>query len=352
MQIKGKTLQIPLIQGGMGVGISLGNLAGNVAKYGGMGVISTANTGYRAENFWKNSAECNIQGLKDEIIKAKDIAKGKGLVAINAMVATTSFETMVKTAVENMVDCIISGAGLPMNLPELVSGSDVAIAPIVSSSKAARTISRLWDKKYGVAADFIVIEGPTAGGHLGFSSKDLIENTTQSLETILSEVREVIKPFEEKYARKIPLFVAGSVNTREKVKKMLNLGADGVQVATRFIATKECDASSEYKQTYVDASNDQIRLIKSPVGMDGRALSTPFLKKLDEVGRIAPKKCIDCIHTCDPKVTPYCITDALIQAAVGNYDEGLYFCDDDVDVITEISTVEKVINELFDMEDK
>lgn len=351
MQIKGKNLQIPLIQGGMGVGISLGNLAGNVALCGGMGVISTANPGYLEPNFWKNSSECNINALKNEIIRAKNIAKGKGLVAINAMVATVSFETMVKTAVENMVDCIISGAGLPLNLPELVQGSDVAIAPIVSSSKAARTISRLWDKKYGVAADFIVIEGPTAGGHLGFSSRDLIENTTQSLELILSEVSDVIKPFEQKYARKIPLFVAGSVNTRQKVKKMLELGADGVQVATRFIATKECDASDKYKQTYVEANNSQVRLIKSPVGMDGRALSTPFLQKLDKIGRIEPKKCINCIHTCDPKTTPYCITDALIQAAIGNFDEGLYFCDDDVDVIKEISTVNSVVNELFDMEE-
>ncbi|MFI3115795.1 MAG: nitronate monooxygenase [Clostridia bacterium] len=349
MQIKGKELKIPLIQGGMGVGVSLGNLAGHVALCGGMGVISTANTGYLKKDFWENSVERNMEALKEEIIKAKNIAKGKGLVAINAMVATTGFDKMVKTAVDNSVDCIISGAGVPLNLPEYVKGTNVAIAPIVSGSKSARTISRLWDKKYGVTADFIVIEGPKAGGHLGFKTSDLINNTAQSLETILGEVKEVIKPFEEKYAKKIPIFVAGSVNTREKVKKILKLGASGVQVATRFIATKECDATYEYKKIYVDATNEQVRLIKSPVGMDGRALDTPFLKKLDKVGRIDPKKCIGCIHTCNPKITPYCITDSLIQAANGNYEQGLYFCDDDVDIIKEISSVENIINELFEL---
>lgn len=352
MQIRDKNLQIPLIQGGMGVGVSLGNLAGNVALCGGMGVISIANPGYLKENFWKNSTQCNIEALREEIAKAKEIAKGKGLVAINAMVAGTTFEDMVKTAVDSMVDCIISGAGLPMNLPEFVKGTNVAIAPIVSSSKAAKTISKLWDKRYNVVPDFIVIEGPTAGGHLGFSSSDLLNNTTQSLESILGEVREVIKPFEEKYAKKIPIFVAGSVNTREKVKKMLSLGADGVQVATRFIATKECDANEEYKKVYVNSTNEEIQIMKSPVGMDGRAIRTPFLKKLDKKGRIAPKKCINCIHVCDPKTTPYCITDALIEAVKGNYEDGLYFCDDDVDAIKEITTVKKVVDELFDLEEK
>lgn len=352
MQIRNKILKLPLIQGGMGVGISLGNLAGNVALCGGMGVISVANPGFLRKDFWKNPNESNILGLKEEILKAKEIAKDNGLIAINAMVAGTQFETLVKTAVENSVDCIISGAGLPLNLPELVKGSDVAIAPIVSSSKASKTINKLWDKKYGRVADFIVIEGPTAGGHLGFSSKELLEKTYQSLENIFLEVKETIKPFEEKYARKIPIFVAGSINTAEKAKKMFALGVDGIQVATRFIATKECDASDRYKEMYVKSKNKDIKIIKSPVGMDGRAIYTPFLEKLAKKGRIEPEKCVKCIHTCNPKETPYCITNALIEAQKGNIEEGLFFCDDDVDVITKISTVKEVIDEILPKEER
>lgn len=348
MQIKNKTLQKPIIQGGMGVGVSLGNLAGNVAKCGGMGVISCANPGYLKEDFWANPDECNIQGLREEIAKAREISNGNGLIAVNAMVAGVQFETLVKTAVESKIDCIISGAGLPLGLPELVKGSEVLIAPIVSSAKAAKTLNKLWDKKYNRVADFIVIEGPTAGGHLGFAGKDLVAKTTQDLEQILKEVKEAIAPFEEKYNTKIPVFVAGSVNTREKVKKILSLGADGVQVATRFIATKECDATDEFKNIYVNSKNSQIDLIRSPVGMDGRAIITPMIKKLEQEGRIAPKKCVKCVHTCNPSQTPYCITKALIEGVLGNYEEGLFFCDDDVDVITEISTVSKVISELME----
>ena len=346
MKINTIELEKPIIQGGMGVGVSMGNLAGAVAKNGGMGVISTANIGFQKKDFLKNSLRASEESLAFEIKKAKEISKGNGLIAINAMVATVQYKEMIKAAVKNGIDCVISGAGVPLYLPEYVAGTEVLIAPIVSSGKSTKAVLRFWDKKYERTADFIVIEGATAGGHLGFSYEDIIENKAQTVEVILQEVKNTIKPFEEKYKRKIPIFVAGSLNTREKVESIMKSGADGVQVATRFITTKECDATIDYKRKYVEASNKDIVIIKSPVGMPGRALRTPLIEKIEK-GKVRPKFCINCIHTCNPLDTLYCITNALIKAQQGDFENGLFFCDDDVDILREITTVEKVIEELM-----
>lgn len=347
MYIKNKELNIPLIQGGMGVGISLGNLAGHVAKQGAMGVISTADSGFMEPDFWKNPVVSNTRALEKEIKKAKEIACGNGLIAINAMVATTYYAESVKTAVQAGIDCVISGAGLPLELPAFVKGYDTAIAPIVSSAKAANVICRLWDKRYQVIPDFIVIEGSEAGGHLGFTKEELLCNTAKSLLEILKEVLAVMIPFEEKYGRKIPVFVAGGVYTNEDVKIYLDAGADGVQVATRFITTYECDASMAYKQVFMNAGKDEIQIVISPVGMPGRALRTPLMERLEKEKRITPQKCALCLHACDVKTTPYCITNALIEAVKGNYEEGLFFCGSNAWKMKEMVTVKELIQELM-----
>ena len=246
-------LEVPIIQGGMGVGISLGNLAGHVAKNGGMGVISTAHPGYRAEDFEKNPTEVNKRELAKEIQKAKEIAKGKGMVAINAMVAITDYAQMVEVAIKNKIDAIISGAGLPMNLPGFVKGTKVKIAPIVSSGKAARLICKTWDRRYHVAPDFVIIEGSEAGGHLGFHKEDVLNKTTAKLADIFKEVKETLQPFVEKYQKEIPIFVAGGVYDADDIKQFMDLGADGVQMATRFICTEECDADIKYKEAFINA---------------------------------------------------------------------------------------------------
>ena len=348
MYIKDKELKIPLIQGGMGVGVSLSNLAGNVAKYGAMGVISTADIGFMEPDFWNNPIASNLRGLEKEIKKAKEIANGNGLIAINAMVATTYYAESVKTAVQAGVDCIISGAGLPLELPAFVKGSDTAIAPIVSSAKAANVICRLWDKRYQVIPDFIVIEGSEAGGHLGFLKEELLNNTAKPLLEILQEVLVTIKPFEQKYSRKIPVFVAGGIYTREDVKTFTDAGADGVQVATRFIATYECDASMAYKQAFLNAGKDDIQIVQSPVGMPGRALRTPLIERLEKEKRITPKRGALCLHACDVKTTPYCITNALIEAVKGNYEEGLFFCGSNAWKLDRIVSVQELIQELME----
>ncbi len=339
-------LEVPIIQGGMGVGISLGNLAGHVAKNGGMGVISTAHPGYRAEDFEKNPTEVNKRELAKEIQKAKEIAKGKGMVAINAMVAITDYAQMVEVAIKNKIDAIISGAGLPMNLPGFVKGTKVKIAPIVSSGKAARLICKTWDRRYHVAPDFVVIEGSEAGGHLGFHKEDVLNKTTAKLADIFKEVKETLQPFVEKYQKEIPIFVAGGVYDADDIKQFMDLGADGVQMATRFICSEECDADIKYKEAFINAKKEDIEIVKSPVGMPGRAIMTKLTERLKNDERIPVKRCYNCLVPCDVKTTPYCISSALINAAKGNLDEGLVFSGSNGYRNDKIVTVKELMDEL------
>ena len=305
-----KTLSVPILQGGMGVGVSLGGLAGAVAACGGMGCISTADAGYREPDFARDPASANHRALTAEIRKAKQIANGAGMVAINAMVATQDYAAAIRTAVEAGVDAVVSGAGLP----------------IVSSWRAAKLILRRWAKEFGRTADFVVIEGCKAGGHLGFAEQDLFSGTCQTLDEILPEVLAEVKPYEAQFGHSIPVFVAGGVYTGADLAHFTRLGAAGVQLATRFITTYECDASQGYKDVLLNAGSEDVRIIHSPVGMPGRALNTPLVQAMAEGRRFPPRHCARCLKSCDPAKVPYCITHALIEAVKGNVEEGLFFC--------------------------
>lgn len=320
------------------MGISLGGLAGAVAAEGAMGVISTANIGFREDDFWTNTEEADRRALVKEIKKAQKIAGGKGLIAINAMVATTNFADMVKTACEAGIDAIIAGAGLPLELPEFVKKYKVMIAPIVSSGRAAKTLSKIWEKRHQRKPDFFVVEGSQAGGHLGFSQDAMDTNTAQPLDEILTDVIEE--------AGDIPVFCGGSVFDQKDLKRCIDLGAKGVQIGTRFIATEECDASQGFKDVILSAKEEDAMILKSPVGMPGRGLRTPLTTKVSEGLRFSPETCIGCIHTCNPATTPYCINEALINAFYGRYDTGLFFCGSNVGKINEMTTVKKIIEEL------
>ena len=341
-------LSTPIIQGGMGIGVSLGRLAGAVAKEGGMGVISTVNPGYREDDFSTNPLEANLRALKNEIEYAIKESKGNGIVAINAMVATSNYEASIKTAIESGIHAIISGAGLPINLPAFTKGTSVAIAPIVSSGKAIKLILKAWDKNHHVIPDFIVIEGPQAGGHLGFKKKDLVDGNVQSLDEILRDVLIEIMPYEKEYGRRIPVFVAGGVFDGNDMARLVSKGASGVQIATRFIATEECDASIEYKQMMINAKPEDAVLVPSPVGLPGRALNTPLIKRLINGIALSPKPCNMCVKTC-PKNTdiPYCISRALIEAVKGNVEDGLFFCGANVGRINKMTTVHDLIQEIM-----
>ena len=281
------TAKRPVIQGGMGVGISLHSLAGAVAKAGGIGLISTAQIGFKEPDFRKKPLEANLRAIGQELKKAREIAP-EGILGFNIMVATHDYALYVKEAVKAGADIIVSGAGLPVDLPGLVEGFKTKIAPIVSTAKSANVICKLWDRKFKRVPDLVVIEGPLAGGHLGFSREDLhqlgvdTENVPETYhrdeyEAEIKKIFQVVKGFGEKYGVKIPVVVAGGIYDHEDMKRAMELGADGVQVATRFVTTEECDAPMAYKQAYIDAKKEDIVITKSPVGMPGRAIRNSFL---------------------------------------------------------------------------
>ena len=338
------TARIPVIQGGMGVGISLSGLAGSVAACGGVGVISTAQIGYRDPEFEKDPIKTNLRVIGEEIQKAREIAKG-GILGVNIMVATKQYAEYVKAAVKAGIDLIISGAGLPMELPKLVAGSKTKIAPIVSTVKAARVICRFWDHHYQRMPDLVVIEGPKAGGHLGFSREQLDEIDTMDYD---EEIRQIIackEEYEKRYEKKIPVIVAGGIFDRADIDHALELGADGVQIASRFVATEECDASEAYKQAYINAKEEDVQIIQSPVGMPGRALRNALIERVEKE-KEPIKKCYNCLAKCNPGKVPYCITKALIDAVKGDVENGLVFCGSNVGRINQMMSVHELMQEL------
>lgn len=324
LRIGDLTARIPVIQGGMGVGVSLSGLAGAVAAAGGVGIISTAQIGFRYPSFDQDPIGTNLRAIKDEIAKARDIANG-GIVGVNIMVATRKYEEYVKAAVAAGADLIISGAGLPMTLPELVKGTKTKIAPIVSGLKSAQVILRYWLKKYDRLPDLVVIEGPMAGGHLGFTYEQLEHVEEMDYDREIEQIVRHVKSCAQQKGVNVPAVIAGGIYTREDAEKAIALGADGVQMATRFVTTYECDAPEAFKQAYIQADEKDIALIKSPVGMPGRAIKNKFYQKTLE-GSIPHGMCHLCVSTCKPAETPYCITDALVNAARGDAENSLLFC--------------------------
>lgn len=316
---------IPVVQGGMGVGVSLSGLAGAVASCGGVGIISTAQIGYRETDWDRNPIEANLRAIGKEIEKAREIAGGRGMIGVNIMVATRDYERYVRAAVEAKADLIISGAGLPVDLPRMVMGSSTKILPIVSSLKSVQVICRYWEKRYGCYPDGVVIEGPLAGGHLGFSAEQLEHMAELDYDQVIRSIVEYVKGLEPKAYKEIPVIVAGGIYDRKDMEHAFGLGASGIQLATRFVTTYECDAADSYKQAYIDAKEEDIAIIKSPVGMPGRAIRNAFIKETEK-GSIPHGKCHLCIASCNPAKTPYCITESLIRAVEGDVDRGLLFC--------------------------
>lgn len=343
-QIQNKVLDIPLIQGGMGVGVSLSSLAGHVGKCGGMGVISAAHPGYNFEGFRENPTEASCRAIKYHIQRAKEIAMGHGLIGVNIMVAGNGYEELVRASVDGGCDAIISGAGLPLDLPKYAKGKTL-LAPIVSSGKAARLIAKVWDKRYQYTPDFVVVEGAEAGGHLGFKKEDLLAGTCQKLSEILADVKKELQPFQEKFKKKIPIFVAGGIDSGKKIAEYIKLGATGVQIATPFIATYECDAAEEFKDMVIHAKAEDIEIVKSPTGFPGRAIVNEFVKKTRMTGNICMKNCLHCMIPCTPEDTPYCISEALIQSVQGHVDNGLVFVGTQAAKITKMKHVDELISE-------
>ena len=352
LKIGNKEAKVPIIQGGMGIGISMGSLAGAVAKEGGVGIISAAQIGFREPDFQTNTKEANLRAIRKEYEKARQTAPD-GIIGFNLMVAMRHYEEYVRAAIDAGADLIVSGAGLPTELPAIAGDADVMLAPIVSTEKSAKVILKYWDKKYSRIPDLLVIEGPEAGGHLGFDAKqlDAFRNGSDYEEEV-KRILETKNLYEEKYGKKIPVALGGGIDSAGKVMRALELGADAVQVATRFVTTEECDADIRYKQAYIDAKEEDIVIVKSPVGMPGRAIKNAMMKKVIQGEKIPHGKCYGCLRKCDPANIPYCITEALIHAAKGETEDALLFCGAGAYKAERIETVKEVIEDLKKLDKK
>jgi len=345
LKIGNIAVAVPIIQGGMGVGISLSGLASAVANEGGVGVISSAGLGLLYKDFSKDFLEASILGLKEEIRKARE--KTQGVIGVNVMVAMSNFADMIRTAISEKVDIIIAGAGLPLDLPSfLKKGNNTKLIPIVSSARAARIICEKWKSNYDYLPDAVIVEGPKAGGHLGFKEEQITDNDYK-LEKLVPEIVTELKTFEEKYDQAIPLIAAGGIYTGTDIRDIMRLGASGVQMGTIFVTTNECDASAAFKESYINATEKDIQIIKSPVGMPGRAILSNFITKVRE-GKKQPKKCpFKCIRTCDIEKSPYCIFFALINALKGNFESFYAFAVANAYKASKISSVREVFRSLL-----
>jgi NAD(P)H-dependent flavin oxidoreductase YrpB (nitropropane dioxygenase family) len=346
LKIGNLEIRIPIIQGGMGVGISLSGMAAAVANQGGVGVIASAGLGMLYRQAGADFLENSITGLKEELRKARE--KSKGIIGVNVMVAMSNFTDMVKTSISEKADIIFSGAGLPLNLPSFLTKDSVTkLVPIVSSARAAKLICEKWKHDFDYLPDAIVVEGPKAGGHLGFKINQITDEN-YSLEHLIPEVVAVVRDFENIYNVKIPVIAAGGVYTGQNISDFIDLGASGVQMGSRFVTTTECDASIEFKQTYLDAVQSDIEIIQSPVGMPGRAIKNSFLDKV-KLGNKIPIKCpFKCIRTCEISSSPYCIINALYSAFKGRFNNGYAFAGTNAYLAEKIISVQETFDNILE----
>jgi len=344
LQIGNITADIPIIQGGMGVRVSLASLSSAVANQGGIGTISSIGLG-DIEASKKEYERISREALINEIRKAKSMTDGH--LAVNFMGVLSNVDDLIKSSIKEGIKMIVYGAGLPMKLPDLVNDPSVNLVPIISSARVAGLILRVWDQRYEKTADGLILEGPLAGGHLGFSHEQLQQPEKYSLEKLLPEVLETIKPYEDKYGKKIPVIAAGGIFNGKDIAKMLSIGASGVQMGTRFVCTEECDVSQEFKQAYLDAKEEDVVIIKSPVGMPGRAIRNHFLKDLEVKGKLKIKCPYRCLSVCQVEKAQYCIALVLINSYLGDVDHGLIFAGQNAYRCNKIVTVKELIKELL-----
>ncbi len=323
--IGNRTASLPIVQGGMGVGISLSGLAAAVAAQGGIGVIAANGIGMIEPDYYEDGRKANIKALRSEIRKARN--RTSGLIGVNIMVAANDFQQLLDVAIEEKADALFMGAGLPIkNIPVAkIRAANVLVIPIVSSGRAAELIFKYWEKTYGDVPDAVVVEGPMAGGHLGFKA-DQLENPEQALEILVPQVVAAVARFQETFHKKIPVIAAGGIFTGEDILRFLQLGAQGVQMATRFVATDECDADPRFKEAYLKCRPQDIVIIKSPVGLPGRAIRNHFLDNAAAGVRNVNRCAWRCLDQCDIQHADYCISAALDNARQGLLDQGFAFC--------------------------
>jgi len=344
-QIGDLTIPIPIVQGGMGIGVSLSGLASAVANQGGVGTIAAVGIGLIHGSPDKSYRQNNIEGLTNQIREAR--AKSNGVLAVNIMSVLSNFSDLVETAIQEKIDIIFSGAGLPLDLPKYKpAGSSTKLVPIVSSVRAAKIIANKWLQNFDYLPDAFVVEGPDAGGHLGFSHSDLVDKKYNLVE-LVQQVSALAKELSEEHGKQIPIIAGGGIMTGKDIEKIMDAGADAVQLGTSFIATVECDASKAFKDIIVGAHENEIKLINSPVGMPGRAIGNDFLTAAEN-GERRPETCKhNCIKSCNPKTTKYCIAEALLAAFQGRFKDGFAFTGAYAHQIKGITSVKEVFQRLM-----
>lgn len=339
------TIPVPIIQGGMGVKVSMMPLVSAVADCGGAGTIASVGLGFGTEGYEKNFVVASRESLITEIRKGRDMTKG--VIGANVMVALSNYEDLVRASVCEQIDFIASGAGLPFKLPEYTEGSTVKLIPIVSSARAAHMIIKTWKRRYNRVPDAFIVEGPLAGGHLGFSYDDIVSGTAPSLESLVGDMVALCADYTGKNGKPIPVIAAGGVYTGTDIANFLRLGAQGVQMGTRFVATVECPVHHNFKMLYCNATEDDVVIIKSPVGMPGRAVKTKFIDEIER-GTTIPFQCLyRCLRSCDPTTVPYCIAKALTTALSGDLDNAVVFAGANVARITDIVPVPDLMERLI-----
>lgn len=335
----------PIIQGGMGVRVSSSGLASAVSNEGGLGIIASVGLG---EDYNATSGDYVTRSSKFlvETIKKTRALTDKPF-GVNIMCALTNYDELVDAAQKESIDVIISGAGLPLKLPGLVNNKRTKLIPIVSSARAASIICRSWKKKFNRLPDAVVVEGPLAGGHLGYSLDELQDSEHINLDAILIEVLSVIKDFESS-TRKIPVIAAGGIFDGADIARVIQAGASAVQMATRFVCTHECDVNNEYKLAYLAATREDIIIIKSPVGLPGRVIKNDFVKRILNGERMNIVCAYRCLSTCDPRKVNYCIANALFNSANGHMDKGFAMCGSNAHRIHKIISVKELMGELME----
>ena len=354
LKIGKHTIKYPIFQGGMGVGISWDRLAGSVSKEGGLGIISAVGTGYYKNKAFIEKAindrpyeTINFYSKRALIEIFKNARKicGNAPLGCNVLYAINDYGRVVRDACEAGADIIVTGAGLPTNMPEFTKDfPDVALVPIVSSAKALKIICKRWTQRYNKIPDAVIVEGPLSGGHQGFTYEQCFMEEYQ-LENLIAPIKEEIKKWGD-----FPLIAAGGIWDHNDIVRMLKLGADGVQMGTRFIGTFECDAHDNFKKVLINAKKEDILLLKSPVGYPARGVRTKLIE-LVEKREGPPIKCIsNCVAPCqrgkEAKEVGYCIADRLSDAYEGNLDTGLYFTGSNGYKIDKLISVKELMRKL------
>ena len=343
-------IKVPIIQGGMGVRVSTASLAAAVANCGCGGTIASVGLPPDTKENRADVPKSCREHFQIEIRKARELSDG--VIGVNIMVALSNYEDMVRTAAKEKVDYIISGAGLPISLPEFAEGSTTKLIPLVASARGAELLLKTWKRRYNRFPDALVVEGPLSGGHIaGYSLEELISlketmGEKPLLENAMKDILDLVAKYEKENGISIPVIPAGGIFDGKDVAKFLKLGAKGVQIGTRFVTTFECTAADEFKQLYIKAGEDDIVFIQSPVGMPAKAIRTKFL---DEILRGERKEfdCnYQCLRTCDPATVQYCIAKGLIDAVEGDIDNAVVFAGSNVSKIKKIVSVKEVVDEI------